>query len=475
MHKGPHKMKVDIIVPVTGESVTEGNIARWFKQNGDYVAMDDPVLELETEKATLEVTAEAEGTLTITVNEGETVKVGQAVGFIDTSASGEAESKVNKPEDVKKEISEPAVVRDDSNGNDSDLFDDVSIPSPAARKLMAENNISSTEIKGTGKGGRITKADVINFIQERDKQDAITSSKHKFMNFYESGFPVVSPDETTTLLRKSGDTESDPNQEQKVKEEKIPSKILTKSTESSSNLNDHTQFNRSSNVDKLSRMRKTIAQRLIHAQQSAALLTTFNELDMSAIMDIRKKHKDEFKKTHDVNLGFMSFFTKAACQALNQFPIINSQMDHESITYFDYCDVGIAVSTPKGLVVPVIRNAESLSLFEIEKTILELAAKGRDNKLTISELAGGTFTITNGGVFGSMLSTPIVNAPQSAIMGMHNIVERPVVVNGEITIRPIMYLALTYDHRLVDGSDAVRFLVKIKQQCEDPVKMLLNL
>ncbi len=468
-------MKVDIIVPAAGESVTEGDIARWFKQNGDYVAMDDPVLELETEKATLEVTAEAAGILTITASEGETVKVGQTVGYINTSAVGKSESNVSQNDDFKNEPPEANNGKENTNGNDRNVLDDASLPSPAARKLMAEKNISSNEIKGTGKDRRITKADVINFIEERDKQDALTSSKHKFMNFYESNLPVISPDETITLVRKAPESTPDLSPGHEMEEQKAPDNILAKSQETSDDVSDQPKPNRSFNVNNLSRMRKTIAQRLINAQQSAALLTTFNELDMSAIMEIRKKHKDEFKKAHDVNLGFMSFFTKAACQALIQFPVINAQMDHESITYFNYCDIGIAVSTPKGLVVPVVRNAESLSLFEIEKTILDLAIKGRDNKLTMSELSGGTFTISNGGVFGSMLSTPIVKAPQSAILGMHNVVERPVVVNGEVTIRPIMYLALSYDHRLVDGSDAVRFLIKIKQQCEDPVKMLLDL
>ncbi len=468
-------MKVDIIIPAAGESVTEGDIARWFKKNGDYVAMDDPVLELETEKATLEVSAEAAGILTITAHEGETVKVGQAVGNIDTSVAKKPERNGFQDNDIEKESSAVDNVNGNTNGNDRDVLDDASIPSPAARKLMAGKNISSNELKGTGKSGRITKADVVNFIEERDKQDALTSSKHKFMNFYESNIPVVSPDETITLVRKTPESTLVVESDHAIEEQKESPNIIEKSPEPLNNVSEQLKSNRSSNAEKLSRIRKTIAQRLINAQQSAALLTTFNELDMSAIIDIRKKHKEDFKKTHDVNLGFMSFFTKAACQALKQFPAINAQMDHESITYFDYCDIGIAVSTPKGLVVPVIRNAESLSLFEIEKTILHLATKGRDNKLTMSELSGGTFTITNGGVFGSMLSTPIVNAPQSAIMGMHNIVERPVVVDGGITIRPIMYLALTYDHRLIDGSDAVQFLVKIKQQCEDPIKMLLDL
>ena len=346
---------------------------------------------------------------------------------------------------------------------------------------MAECNLSSQDISGTGKAGRITKGDVLKFIEARDKQDAISSSRKKFLDFYGSNVPAISPDETITLVRSPPDSGSEKSSTVETPDRKETSPVQKTSvtpSESSDALpspKSEDKLKRSVRKERMSRMRKTISRRLVNAQQSAALLTTFNEVDLSAIIDIRKKYKEDFKEKHNVNLGFMSFFTKAVCQSLMEFPVINAQMEAESVSFFDYCDIGIAVSTPKGLVVPVIRNAESLTLHGLEQAIVELATKGRDGKLSMEDLNGGTFTITNGGVFGSMLSTPIVNAPQSAILGMHNIVKRPVVVDDEIVIRPMMYLAVTYDHRLIDGSDAVRFLVKIKQLCEAPVKLMLEI
>jgi len=472
-------MKIEITVPAAGESVSEGDIVKWFKQSGDIVEMDEALLELETEKASLEIAAEAAGKLTILVDAGETVQVGQTVGYIDTNASMTAQKPVEE-EANKVETDDNKGESEDNGETDTDIVDDTTIPSPAARKLMAERNLSSNDIRGSGKGGRITKSDVVNFIEERDKQDAISPRKHRFVSYYASDTPVTSPDETITMMRKPAkskpaDTGAQSEQRSDRKSmEKLIEKI-NKASIPASQTNDDTSPDRSTRTEKLSRIRKTISQRLVNAQQSAALLTTFTEVDMSEIMSIRSKYKEQFKDSHKVGLGFMSFFTRASCQTLAQFPSVNAQMDDESITYFNYCDLGIAVSTPKGLVVPVIRNAESMSMFEIEKTILELASRGRNGQLTMSELSGGTFTITNGGVFGSMLSTPIVNSPQSAILGMHNIVERAVVVGGDIVIRPMMYLALTYDHRLIDGSDAVQFLVKIKELCEDPVRMMLEI
>ena len=405
-------MKVEIIVPAAGESVTEADIASWSKENGDVVELDDVLLELETDKASLELTAEADGILTILVEEGETVKVGQRIGFITSNGSKTSATTETQASSVEQ-VNAP-----------SESHYAKGTPSPVAAKMMAENNISLDS--GSGKNGRITKADVVAEIAKPKsapaKQETPAPKKEA---------------EVSTVLSPSGE------------------RVVRK--------------------EKMSRIRRTISARLVEAQQSAALLTTFNEVDMSAVMEIRKKYKEKFKDKYDVNLGFMSFFTKAAAMALMEHPVLNAQVEEDHIVYHDYADVGIAVSTPKGLVVPVVRNADKMSFSEIESTILSLAKKGRDGKLTPDDMTGGTFTITNGGIFGSMLSTPIVNRPQSAILGMHNIVQRPVAVNGNVEIRPIMYLAVTYDHRIIDGADSVRFLVKIKELLEDPTRILLGL
>ena len=409
-------MTIDIIVPAAGESVTEADIARWFKEDGEYVELDEAVLELETDKASLTITAAQAGILKILVEEDETVQVGDCIGQIEASAAPAAEA--------QEEVEDEAV---------ASTHDDKNMPSPAARKLIAENEISSQDVKGSGKDGRLTKADVINHLAQREKVLSIPSTIPNVQEIATGTPDAIHHPETVT------------------------------------------EEYRSTRVEKMSRMRRTIAQRLVDAQKEAAILTTFNEVDLKAVMDMRKAHKEEFGKKHDTGLGFMSFFTKATAIALKEFPIINARVDGNSIIYHDYVDMGIAVSTPKGLVVPVIRDCEDLSFAQIEKKIRELALKGRNADLTPDEMTGGTFTITNGGTFGSLLSTPILNRPQSAILGMHNIVERPVVVNGEIVIRPMMNLAVSYDHRIIDGSDAVRFLVKIKTLLEDPSRMLLEL
>ena len=411
-------MTIDIIVPAAGESVTEADIARWFKEDGEFVELDEPILELETDKASLTITAAQAGILKVLVEEEETVLVGDTIGQIEASAAPAA-----APEEA------PAVEEE----HHATTHGDKSMPSPAARKLIAENEISSQDVKGSGKDGRLTKADVINHLAQREKSLDIPSTIPNIQDIATGApDPIHHPDTVTEEYR-------------------------------------------STRVEKMSRMRRTIAQRLCDAQKEAAILTTFNEVDLKAVMDIRKAHKDEFGKKHDTGLGFMSFFTKAASCALKEFPILNARVDGNSVVYHDYVDMGVAVSTPKGLVVPVIRDCEDLSFAQIEKKIRALALKGRNADLTPDEMTGGTFTITNGGTFGSMLSTPILNRPQSAILGMHNIVQRPVVVDGEIVIRPIMYLAVSYDHRIIDGSDAVRFLVKMKTLLEDPTRMLLDL
>ncbi|MBT5954187.1 2-oxoglutarate dehydrogenase complex dihydrolipoyllysine-residue succinyltransferase [bacterium] len=414
--------KKNIVIPAAGESVTEGEIVEWQKEDGDFVEMDDVLLEIETEKASMELTAEASGTLKISVEDG-VVKVGDVIGHILVGASSAGTA---KPDET--DSSESKTVATESVVSDSKTTYASGTPSVAAGKLMREAGVSS--VSGTGRDGRVTKDDV---------QQAIRSGV--------------------------GSTNSEAKAvPSKVKESKTtPSAVKPLSGE------------RTVERKRMSLIRRTIAKRLVEAQQSAALLTTFNEIDMKPVMDIRKQYKDKFKDTHGIGLGFMSFFTAAVVEALKAFPLVNSQIDGDSITSPSYCDIGIAVSTPKGLVVPVVRDAETKTFSQIETDIREYALRGRDGKLTMDDMEGGTFTITNGGVFGSMLSTPIVNRPQSGILGMHNIVQRAVVVNGEIVIRPMMYVALTYDHRIIDGSQAVGFLVKVKEMIEDPVRLVLHL
>ncbi len=396
-------MKVEIKVPSPGESITEVQIARWIKKDGDYVERDEEIAEIDSDKATLSLVAEADGVLKTLIGEGENIAVGSIVCIIDTDAKPVTNAKVSKEEkpkeDKPKEV-KPAVAAK-SEGYASGT------PSVAAAKMMKENNLKSENVQATGKGGRITKGDVLQTLQTPAAVQTVPQSREQ-------------------------------------------------------------------RREKMTMLRTKLSQRLVAVKQETAMLTTFNEVDMSAIMNIRKQYKDVFKEKHGVGLGFMSFFTKAVCEALKSFPAVNAQIDGEEILYHNYCDVGIAVSAPKGLMVPIIRSAETLSLAQIEQQVIDLATKARDSKLTIDEMTGGTFTITNGGVFGSMLSTPIINPPQSAILGMHNIVERPVAVNGEIVIRPVMYVALSYDHRIIDGRESVGFLVKVKQMLEEPVKMLFE-
>ncbi len=403
-------MAVEMKVPSPGESITEVQIAHWIKKDGEYVEKDEEVCEIDSDKATLTLAAEASGVLKILVKEGDLVPVGTIVCTIDETVT--RPKSVVSSQHVTAKSAKPAagIVQPVAVASEPKAYSD-GIASPAAEKLMREKNISGEQINPSGKGGRITKSDV----------DGLT--------------PSPSPKE------RGGDSQP---AERTVRREKM------------------------------SMLRKKVAQRLVAVKQETAMLTTFNEVDMSAIMSIRKQYKDKFKETHGVNLGYMSFFTKAVCEALRGFPAVNAQIDGDEIIFHDYCDIGIAVSAPKGLMVPVIRNAESLSLAGIEKQVLELGTRAREGKISIEEMTGGTFTITNGGVFGSMLSTPIINPPQSAILGMHNIVDRPVAINGKVEIRPIMYVALSYDHRIIDGRESVGFLVKVKQMLEEPVQLLLS-
>lgn len=404
---------VDVKVPSVGESISEVTIASWLKKDGDMVKLDEAICSIESDKATLEISAPKAGKLKILIKEGETVAIGTKVAEVDETATAGASAAAPVAEASKVA---PVAAAPATSG-------DKNFPSPAAAKILAEKGVDSGSVQGSGKDGRITKGDALNA---------------------QASAPKASPVQDNSL------------------------KSLAHETIASS-------FSREVKREKMSGLRKTIANRLVTAKNTTAMLTTFNEVDMSAVMEIRKKYKDAFKEKHGVGLGFMSFFTKACTNALKQYPAVNAMIDGTDMIFHNYADVGVAVSTPRGLVVPVIRNAESMGLAGIESKIIELAGRARDGKLSIDEMQNGTFTITNGGIFGSMLSTPIINIPQSAILGMHNIVERPVAVNGQVVIRPIMYVALSYDHRIIDGRESVSFLKSVKEQLEDPSRMLLDL
>ena len=397
-------------IPAVGESITEVTLSKWIKNNGDYVQMDEIIAELESDKATFELTAEKAGVLITKASEGDTIAIGSVVCAIDDKAAAPVSAAKSTPAVEKAVITSTPVSETKKSNNEATYASGH--PSPAAAKILSEKGIDAQAVKGSGIDGRITK---------EDAQAANTAA------------PKSSVTNTVTPVG-----------------------------------------TRAMRAEKMSSLRKTVAKRLVAVKNETAMLTTFNEVDMQAIMDIRAKYKDKFKEKYGVGLGFMSFFTKAVCEALQAFPAVNAQINGEEIIYHNYADISIAVSAPKGLVVPIIKNAESLTLAGIEKAVAELATKARENKLTLEEMTGGTFTITNGGVFGSMMSTPIINAPQSAILGMHNIVERPVAINGQVVIRPMMYVALSYDHRIIDGRESVGFLVRVKQLLEDPERMLLG-
>ncbi|MDT9498974.1 2-oxoglutarate dehydrogenase complex dihydrolipoyllysine-residue succinyltransferase [Capnocytophaga canimorsus] len=396
---------LEMKVPSPGESITEVEIARWLVKTGDYVEKNQTIAEVDSDKATLELPAEASGVITLQAEEGDAVAVGQVVCLIDTSAEKTTTAAPTK-EQPKVETPKPDVVKTAPAQAEPQPTYASNTPSPAAKKILAEKNISNQEVKGTGKAGRITKA------------DALTASKPAM------GTP-------------SGG-------------------------------------NRAETRTKMSMLRRKVAERLVSAKNETAMLTTFNEVDMSAIFQLRNQYKDAFKDKHNVGLGFMSFFTLAVVRALKLFPDVNSMIDGQDKVTYNFYDISIAVSGPKGLMVPVIRNAENLSFRGVEAEVKRLALRARDGQITVDEMTGGTFTITNGGVFGSMLSTPIINPPQSGILGMHNIVERPVVKNGQIVVAPVMYVALSYDHRIIDGRESVGFLVAVKEALENPVELLMN-
>ncbi len=415
---------VEIKVPVIGESISEVTLSQWLKEDGAYVELDESICEFESDKATLELPAEVAGRLIYVAQEGDDLEIGAVVAKIDTSvtASGGDAPKVDVP---KTEA--PAAVEVAEAANETYA---TGYPSPAAEKLMRENGITAAEITGTGKDGRITKEDILAAIEAKKNAPKAAATTEK------SAPKIAAP----------------------VAKPSIP-----------------TAFSRNSRREKMSRMRRTIATRLVDAKNSTAMLTTFNEIDMTNIMEFRKIYQDRFVAKYGIKLGFMSLFTKACAITLLEMPDVNAVLDGNDFIFNDFADISIAVSTPTGLVVPVVQNAESLNFAEIEYKIKELATKARNNNLSLEEMRGGTFTITNGGVFGSLISTPIINQPQSAILGMHTIKNRPMEVNGEIKLRPMMYLALSYDHRVIDGSSAVTFLVKVIQRLEDPTAMLLDL
>jgi 2-oxoglutarate dehydrogenase E2 component (dihydrolipoamide succinyltransferase) len=424
-------MAVEIKVPEVGESITEGTIAQWFKKDGDAVTVDEPLFELETEKATSAVPSPGAGRLVITVPEGETVQVGQVIGRIEEAAAAPRKEPPRK-EPKKKE--EPEARPSPPPKEEKVEEGEEVILSPAARHLAEDAGIDVTRLTGTGRGGRVLKEDVQNFLEKRPRDVGRPPQTQP-----PDGAPR--PEVAPAPPRREVPAPAPEGRETR---------------------------------ERMSSIRQRIADRLVAAQQSAAILTTFNEADMSAVLALRAKYKEVFQKKHGVGLGLMSFFVKVCVEALQAFPVVNARIDGSDIVYHHYCNIGVAVSTERGLMVPVLRDAQDMSLARIEARIAELAGKARDRTISVDDLQGGTFTITNGGVFGSMLSTPLLNLPQSAILGMHAIQKRPVAVGDEVVIRPMMYLALSYDHRLVDGREAVSFLVRVKECIEGPERMLLG-
>ncbi len=406
-------MSTEIKAPVFPESVAEGTVATWHKQPGEACSRDELIVDIETDKVVLEVVAPADGVIEeVLKNEGDTVESGEVIGKFKEGAAGES-----KPAESKSEAKAEAPKAEEK----SEAASGDAILSPAARKLAEENNVDPSAVKGTGKDGRVTKEDVQNYVDSNKSSGGAAASK-----------PAAMPEVNVGQGERA--------------EKRVP----------------------------MTRLRASIAKRLGDAQQTAALLTTFDEVNMAPIMELRKQYQDSFVKRHGIKLGFMSFFTKAATEALKRFPAVNASIDGNDMVYHGYQDVGVAVSTDRGLVVPVLRDTDAMGLADIEKKIVEYGTKAKEGKLAIEDMTGGTFTITNGGIFGSLISTPILNPPQTAILGMHKIQERPMAVNGKVEILPMMYLALSYDHRMIDGKEAVQFLVAIKEMLEDPARILLD-
>jgi len=438
---------VDIKVPVLAESVAEATLMTWQKRAGDQVKRGDNLIDIETDKVTLEVAALNDGVMSeILKDDGEMVESDEVIARIDTEAKGET------PEPAEPE-SEPEQQSLPEMDTKTEKLSEADLPklSPAVRNLIEEHQLDAAEI--STKTDRITKEDVLRHIEGKTASSKKETAPQQ--KAVETPPPAAPPPQQATP--KAETASSKPKEPAAVP-------VLTSST-----------GNRPEEKVPMTRLRKRVAERLLGAQQENAILTTFNEVNMQPVMDIRNRYKEEFEKTHGIKLGFMSFFTRVAIEALKKFPVINASVDGDNIIYHGYFDIGIAVGSPRGLVVPIVRDGDALSLAEIETQIRSYGEKARDGKLTIDDLTGGTFTITNGGIFGSLLSTPIINPPQSAILGMHAIQQRPVAENGAVVIRPMMYLALSYDHRIIDGREAVQFLVSIKQQLEDPARLLLQL
>jgi len=423
---------IEIKVPTVGESISEVTLIKWLKKDGDYVERDEVIAELESEKATFEVNAEQAGVLKIVGREGDTLNIGEVLAKIDETASRPGGNSTLKKEPPK------------SAGKEQDTV------SKEPEKKKTETTVESSKSEKTFQQPPATSQSRDTILQQEVKATPVASAiiADKKLN-----------PSTISASGAGGKILKDDVLEALTHPGKRPGIAL---------------FSRNETTEKMSNLRKTVSRRLVEAKNTTAMLTTFNEVNMQPVMDIRAKHKDKFKELHGVNLGFMSFFTKAVCYALQEWPAVNSYIDGDSIISHSYCDISIAVSAPKGLVVPVIRNAESLSMADIEKRVVELATKARENKLSLEEMQGGTFTITNGGVFGSLMSTPIINIPQSAILGMHKIEERPVVIDKQIVIRPMMYVALSYDHRIIDGRESVSFLVRVKELLENPGQLLIG-
>lgn len=411
-------MAIEIKVPSVGESINEVTLTKWIKNDGDWVDRDEVIAELESEKATFEINAEKAGILHTVAKENDTLKIGDVVSTIDDAAE------------------KPAAAKKDSMAEKKEIKKEES--KPASKNITDKKEIKTTQEKPTPDINKDVKATPVAAVILADRK--VDAKK-------------VTPTGFNGKITKHDVLDAIAN----------PGRTVGKEL-----------FSREEKIEKMSNLRRTISRRLVEAKNTTAMLTTFNEVDMSAVMDLRSKYKEVFKKQHEVNLGFMSFFTKACCFALQEWPAVNAGIDGDNIVYHDYCDISIAVSSPKGLVVPVIRNAESLSMADIEKEVVQLATKAKESKLTIEEMTGGTFTITNGGIFGSLMSTPIINIPQSAILGMHNIVERPVAIKGQVVIRPMMYLAVSYDHRIIDGRESVSFLVRVKEMLENPAQLLFG-
>ena len=520
-------MSLEIKVPPVGESISEVTLSQWKKKDGDHVEMDEVIAELESDKATFELTASVAGTLKITAAEGDTLEIGAVVCSIEEGTGSKAPeaSEASAPAEATAPAAESA--NQSESSSEPELTEGgktLEIKVPAVGESITEVTLSKWLVKD----GESVEMDQQIAELESDKatfeltaetggivkqiaEEGATLAIGAVVCSITAGLAVASspkPDNTTAETAARATADKSPNyaagtpspsagkilsekgvdpasvsgtgvagritKEDAVNAQKTTPQQSVKKPEPVAAPVAVTPGSRNERRVKMTSLRKTIARRLIAVKSETAMLTTFNEVDMKPVMDLRTKYKDKFKEKHGVGLGFMSFFTKAVCEALKEFPSINARIENDEIVYSDFADVSIAVSAPKGLVVPVIRNADAMSLAEIEKSVLGLALKARDNKLTIEEMTGGTFTITNGGIFGSMMSTPIINAPQSAILGMHNIVERPVALNGEVVIRPIMYIALSYDHRIIDGKESVSFLVRVKQLLEDPARLLLG-